>query len=61
MLAEIPLGGNIAAEKRIGNTHVYICDAAYLKNKTPDGRQRVLDQAAQASLDIILHSQRSRV
>lgn len=48
------------AEKRIGNTHIFICDAAYAENKTPENRQRVLEEAARASLNIILHNQKQR-
>jgi hypothetical protein len=55
MLAEIPIGGNIIGDYYIGNTHILICDAAYINN-TPEDDRRVLDQAAQASLNIILHN-----
>lgn len=57
MLAKIPLGGNIVAEEKIGNTRIYFCDAAYVKNNTPERIQQVLDEAAQASMNIILHNQ----
>lgn len=57
MLAKIPLGGNIVAEKQIGNTHIYFCDAAYRNHDTPEDKQRVLSEAAQASLNIIVHNQ----
>ena len=56
MLAKIPFGGNIIAEKRIGSTHIFFCDAAYIKN-TPEEKHRVLREAAQASLNIIVHHQ----
>lgn len=57
MLAKIPLGGNITAEKRIGNTHIFFCDAAFAENKTQANRQLVLEEAVQASLNIIIHNQ----
>lgn len=57
MLAKIPLGGNVVAEKQIEHTHIYFCDAAYIKHNTPEDRQRVLREAAQASLNIIVHNQ----
>ncbi len=60
MLVKIPLGGNLVAEKRIGNTHIFVCDAAYAENKTPENRQRVLEEAARASLNIIIHNQKQR-
>ena len=56
MLAKIPLGGNIVEERKIGNTHILICDAAYA-GTTPEQRQRVLDEAARASLNIFLNNQ----
>lgn len=56
MLAKIPLGGDIVEDYYIGNTHILVCDAAYA-GKGPDHTQRVLDEAAQASLNIILHNQ----
>lgn len=57
MLAKIPLGGNIVEEKRIGNTHICFCDAAYAENETPESRLLILGEAAQASWNIILHNQ----
>lgn len=60
MLAKISLGGNITAEKRIGNTHIFFCDAAYADNKTQENRQLVLAEAARASLNIIIHNQEPR-
>ncbi len=56
MLAKIPIEGNIVEEYLIGNTRVYISDA-YFINNTPEDNQRVLDAAARASLNIILHNQ----
>jgi len=56
MLAKIPIEGNIVQDYYIGNTHVLFCDAAYINN-TPEDNQRVLNQAARASLNIILHNQ----
>ncbi|MGX8702035.1 hypothetical protein [Caproiciproducens sp.] len=56
MLAKIPIEGNIVKDYYIGNTHILISDAAYINN-TPEDDQRVLDQAARASLNIILHNQ----
>lgn len=56
MLAEIPIEGNIVTDYCIGNTRILICDAAYIHN-TPEDERRVLDQAARASLNIILHNQ----
>lgn len=57
MLAKIPLGGKIVSEKKIGNTHIFFCDTAYAKNNTQEDRQRVLNKAAQASMNIIVHNQ----
>lgn len=57
MLAKIPLGGDIVAEYKFGNTRVYICDAAF-KNNTPEDDKRVLEAAARASLNIIRNRQR---
>lgn len=57
MLAKIPLGGDIVAEYQFGNTHVYICDAAF-KNNTPEDDKRVLEAAARASLNIIRNCER---
>lgn len=57
MLTKIPLGGNIVAEKKIGSTHIYFCDAAYINN-LPEKKQQVLGEAAQASLNIIVHNQK---
>mgnify|MGYP001019717311 CR=1 FL=1 len=57
MRATIPLGGNIVKDYYIGNTHIYICDAAYVNNDTPEAKKRILDDAAQASLEIIRHNQ----
>ena len=57
MLAKMFLGGNIVAERQIENTHIYFCDAAYVKNDTPEDRQRVLNEAAQSSWNIIVHNQ----
>lgn len=56
MRATIPLGGNIVQDYYIGNTHIYICDAAYVDNTTPEAQKRILDDAAQASFEIIRHS-----
>ena len=53
MLAKIPIEGNIVKDYYIGNTHILISDAAYVNN-TKEDNQRVLDQAAQATLNIIL-------
>lgn len=57
MLAKIPLGGDIVAEYKVGNTQIYICDAAF-KNNTPEDDRRVLEAAARASLNIIIDRQR---
>ncbi len=56
MLATIPLGGNIVKEQYIGNTHILVCDAAYV-GKGPEDIQRVLDEIARVSLRIILNNQ----
>ncbi|TQI66769.1 hypothetical protein [Clostridium sp. KNHs216] len=56
MLAKIPIEGNIVKDYYIGNTHILFSDAAYINN-TPEDNQRVLDQAARASLNIILNNQ----
>jgi phage-related tail fiber protein len=56
MLAKIPIEGNIVQDYYIGNTHILVCDAAYVNN-TPEDNQHVLDQAARAALNIILHNQ----
>lgn len=56
MLAKIAIGGNLVQDYYIGNTHILFCDAAYVNNKPEDDRS-VLDQAARASLNIILHNQ----
>lgn len=60
MLAKIPLGGNIVTEKRIGNTHICFCDAAYAENNTPENSRLVLEEAARASRNIMLHNQGTR-
>nr|DAJ10346.1 MAG TPA: hypothetical protein [Caudoviricetes sp.] len=57
MMAKIPLGGDIVEEYQIGNTRIYICDAAF-KNNTPEDNKRVLEAAARASLNIIRNRQR---
>lgn len=59
MLAEIPLGGNIVAERKIGNTRVLICDAAYA-DAPPERLRRVLEEAARASLNIVLRGREDR-
>lgn len=56
MLAKVPLGGNVVEEQYISNTHILFCDAAYA-GKGPEEIQRVLDEAARASENIILHNQ----
>lgn len=56
MLAKIPLGGTVVEEQYIGNTHILFCDAAYA-GKGPEAVQQVLDEAARASENIILHNQ----
>jgi len=56
MLVKIPIEGNIVQDYYIGNTHILFNDAAYITH-TPEDNQRVLDQAARASMNIILHNQ----
>lgn len=56
MLAKIPVEGNIVKDYYIGNTHIIFSDAAYTKNSAADN-QRILDAAAQASLNIIIRNQ----
>jgi len=56
MLAKIPIEGNIVKDYHIGNTHVFISDAAYI-NHSPEENQRIFEQAAQASMNIIIHNQ----
>lgn len=55
MLAQIPIEGNLVEDYYIGNTHILICDAAYVSN-TPEDNQGVLDEAARVSRNIILHN-----
>ena len=55
MLAKIPAGGNIVKEQYIGNTHIYVCDAAYKNNRAEDN-ERVLERAERASFNIIVHN-----
>lgn len=55
---DIPIKGNIVEDYHIkdeyGDTHIIISDAAYIHN-TPEDNKRILAQASQASLNIILH------
>lgn len=60
MLANNPTEGNIVKDYYIGNTHILISDAAYA-NHSPEENQRVLEQAAQASMNIIIHNQEQDV
>lgn len=55
MLAEIPLEGRIVADSYVGNTHILVSDAAYA-GKSQEDLQHVLDEAAMASLNIIIHN-----
>lgn len=55
MLARIPLGGEIVKEEKIGNTQIYFCNKAY-KNRSEESIQQILREAAQASMNIIVHN-----
>ncbi|QEY35687.1 hypothetical protein FL966_11805 [Caproiciproducens galactitolivorans] len=56
MLAKIPAEGEIVEEYSIGGTRILFCDAAFADN-APDDERRILSQAAQASINILLKGQ----
>ncbi|MCY1713961.1 hypothetical protein [Caproiciproducens galactitolivorans] len=56
MLAEIPVEGEIVKEYSISETRVLFSSAACADN-TPEDDRRILNQAAQASLNIFLKNQ----
>lgn len=56
MLAEIPIEGEIVEEYSIGGTRILFSSAAFADNG-PDDERRILSQAAQASLNILLKGQ----
>ncbi len=54
VLAKIPVAGNIVGDCCIGAAHILISDAAYI-GKSRKEFQNVLDEAAQASWNILVH------
>lgn len=54
-----PVAGNVVEDYYLGNTHVQICDDAY-RGKSQEYYQRVLDDAARAATNIIIHNQKRR-
>ena len=60
MLAKISIEGNIVKDYYIENTHILISDVAYISH-SPEENQRILEQATQASINIIIHNQQQDV